>query len=123
MIGLDFERCCNSLPHRFLFDVVVHHVLENSPRGGPFTQLDIRHHEVLFIFVTQHVLQVSLQFLSQKVASSNFLYFDYLQSSLIEVNLDKVPGSVSSVETLNEDARTVPLKNTSETVNVYFQIE
>ena len=91
VIGLDFECCCDSLPHRLFLDIVIDHVFEYSPGCRPLSQLDIRHHEVLLVFVTQHIFQVSLQFLSQEVATSDFLYFDDLQSSFIEVNFDEVP--------------------------------
>lgn len=91
MIGLDFERCGDSLPHRLFFDIVIDHVFEYSPGRRALSQLDVRHHEVLLVFVSQHIFQVSLQFLSQEVATSDFLYFDDLESSFIEVNFDEVP--------------------------------
>jgi hypothetical protein len=78
---------------------------------------------MLLVCVPQHVFQVFLEFDSQKESSGNFLNLDDLLPSLVEVDLDVVPGPVAPVEALNEDARAVSLKDTPESVNIDLKIE
>ena len=78
---------------------------------------------MLFIGVSEHVFEVLLQLEPQEETTSYLLNFHDLLSSLIEVNLDIVPGPVASIETLNQNTWTVSLEYSPQSVNVNLKIE
>ena len=123
VICLQFQSCCDSTTHCFLLDVVLHHRLVDSACCCSFPELNVRHHEVLFIGVAEHVFEVLLQLESQKETTSYLLNFHDLLPSLIEVNLDIVSGPVSTIETLNQNTWTVSLKYSPQSVHVDLKIE
>lgn len=78
---------------------------------------------MLLIGILKHILQISLQFYPEQPASSNLLNLDDFLTSFIEVDLDIVSRSVTSIQALNENTWTVPLENSSQSVNIDLQVE
>jgi len=123
IICLNLKRGCNSSAHSFFFDMVLHHRLVDSSSSGSLSQLHIGHHQMFFVRISQHVFQILLQLEPEQETSSNLLNFNNLLSSFVEVDLDIIPGSVTSIQTLYENTRTVSLEDSPEPVYIYFQIE
>ena len=103
--------------------MIFHHGVIDSSGGSSLSELNIRHHQVLFVRVPKHILKISLQLAPEKEPSSNFLdFYDFL-SPLIEVYLDVVSRPITSVETLYEYTRRISLKNSSETIYIDLEVE
>lgn len=103
--------------------MIFHHGIIDSSGGSSLSELNIRHHQVLLVGVPKHVLKIPLKLAPEKEPSSNFLDFYDLLSPLIEVYLDVVSRPISSVETLDEYTRRIPLKNSSETIYVDLKVK
>jgi len=123
MVGLDLAGGSGPSPHCLFLDVVLNHRLVDFPCCSSLSQLNIGHHEVLFVTVAQHVLQIFLQLQSQQVATGNLLDFDDLQSSLVEIDFDEVSGSIATVQTLNENTWTVLFEDPAQSIDVDLQVE
>lgn len=123
MVGLDLAGGSGPSPHRLFLDVVLNHRLVDFPCCSSLSQLNIGHHEVLFVTVAQHVLQIFLQLQSQQVATGNLLDFYDLQSSLVEIDFDEVSGSIATVQTLNENTWTVLFEDPAQSIDVDLQVE
>ena len=123
MVGLDLTSSSRPSPHRLSLDVVLNHRLVDFSCCSSLSQLNIGHHEVLLIAVAEHVLQIFLQLQSQQVTTGNLLDFDDLQSSFVEIDFDEVSGSITTVETLNQNTWTVLFEDPSQSIDVDFQVE
>lgn len=62
--SLNLQGCSYSASQCLLAYVKVHHLIVDSLSSCSLSQLDIRHHEMLFVGPDQHVSQVSLEPLS-----------------------------------------------------------
>jgi hypothetical protein len=101
----------------------LNHQIEDSPGGGPLPQFNIGHHKMLLVSVLQHLEQVFLQLLSEKESSGYFLDLHGFFLPFVEVDLNIVPGSVPSVQTLDQDGRTITLEDSAQSIGVYLKVE
>ena len=79
--SLNLETSLNSSPHSFLFLMKLHHGVINSPCGCSFSKLDVRHHQMLLVGVSKHVLKILLKLTPKKESSGNLLNLDDLLPS------------------------------------------
>ena len=94
---LNLETSLNSSPHSFFFLMILHHGVIDSPCSCSLSEFNVRHHQVLLISVPEHVLKILLKLAPEKETSGDFLDLNNLLPSLIEVNLDVVSRSVTSI--------------------------
>lgn len=120
---LNLESCVDSSSHGLLFEMVLHHIVINSSGSGSLSKLYVRHHQMLLISVLKHIFQISLQFDPKQEASGNLLDLDDFLTSFIEINLDIVTRSVTSIQTLDENTWTIPFENSSKPININLQVE
>lgn len=103
--------------------MVIHHIVVDSVSSRSLSKLNVRHHQVLLIGVLKHVFQISLQFDPKQEASGYLLDLDDFLTSFIEIDLDIVSRSVTSIQALYENTWTIPFENSSKPIDINFQVE
>ena len=120
---LNLKSCGDSSSHGLLFEMIVHHIVVNSASSRSLSKLYVRHHQMLLIRVLEHIFQISLQFDPKQEASGNLLDLNDFLTSFIEINLDIVTRSVTPIQALNKNTRTISFENSSEPININLQVE
>ena len=103
--------------------MVLHHGVIDSPSSSSLPELNVGHHQVLLIGIPEHVLKILLKLAPKKETSGNLLDLYNLLPPLIEVDLDIVSRSVTSIQTLDEHTRRIPLEDSPKTIDIYLQVE
>ena len=117
---LNFETSLNSPSHSFLFLMILHHSVIDSPSCSSLPELNVGHHQMLLIGVPEHVLEILLELAPKEETSCDFLNLDDLLPSLIKIDLDVVSRSVTSIKTLDEHTWRISLEDSPKTINIYL---
>lgn len=99
--GLNLKS--SSLPSSLSLSLMLplNHQIEYPSGSCPLTKLDVWHHKMFLVGVLQHLQQVFLQLLSEKESPGDFLDLNSFFLPFVEVDLNIIPGSVPSVQTLD----------------------